>query len=71
MIDPQRKRPTAAMADEAKRATKLLKGKTVKKVWRHRPEELAIEFDDGTRLFVDRNETGLELSITGGDCDTE
>ena len=71
MVDPQRKRPTAAMEDEAKRATKLLKGKTVKKVWRHRPEELAIEFDDGTRLFVDREETGLELSITGGACDAE
>jgi len=59
------------MAKEARRATKLLKGKTVTKVWRHRPKELGIEFDDGTRLFVDQQEAGLELSITGGRGDAE
>jgi hypothetical protein len=35
----------------------------VKTVRRHRPEELGIEFEDGTRLFVDGYNEGLELSI--------
>ena len=49
---------------EAKRATDLLKGKTVVRVWRHRANEFCIEFEDGTSLFIDKKETGLELSIT-------
>ncbi|MBL0380372.1 MAG: hypothetical protein JKP90_23305 [Desulfofustis sp. PB-SRB1] len=51
---------------EVKHTEKLLKGKTVKTVWRHREKEVGIEFTDGTRLFVDHNEHGLELSITSG-----
>ena len=49
---------------EAKRATDLLKHKTVARVWRHRANEVGIEFEDGTRLYIDKKETGLELSIT-------
>lgn len=49
---------------EAKRATDLLNGKTVVRVWRHRANEVCIEFKDGTSLFIDKKETGLELSIT-------
>jgi hypothetical protein len=51
---------------EAKLAESLLKGKIVNKVWRHRENEVGIEFSDGTTLFVDQNENGLELSITDG-----
>ncbi len=52
------------LLDEARRLNELLKHKTVKTVWRHRPDELAIEFEDGTRLFVDGRTDGLEFSIT-------
>ena len=51
---------------EAEELTNLLQGKTVKIVWRHRATEIGIEFDDGTRLFVDATTTGLDLSVTGG-----
>lgn len=54
------------LEDEARRATDLLAGKTVGRVWRHRPSEVAIKFTDGTRLFVDASRDGVELSITDG-----
>jgi len=50
--------------DEAARATEMLQGKTVARVMRNRPGEVVIEFQDGTRVFIDRSETGVELSIT-------
>lgn len=53
-----------ALAREAKKATKFLLGKSVSRIWRHRPSEIVIEFKDGVRLFVDKNKFGLELSIT-------
>jgi hypothetical protein len=53
--------------DEAARLTDLLRGKVVKVVWRHRPKEVGIEFNDGTRLFVDAVSDGLDFSVTGGD----
>ena len=53
------------LASEAQRATRMLQGKVVRAVWRHRPEEIGIEFEDGARLFVDMRPTGLEISITG------
>ena len=56
-----------AMVDltrEGGSATKKLIGRSVRVVRRHRENELLIEFEDGTRLFVD-SESGLELSITG------
>ena len=51
---------------EAEKLTELLKGKTVRIVWRHRPDEIAIEFegDDRTRLFVNRDPAGLDISVT-------
>ena len=54
------------LKDEAARLTDLLRGKTVKVVWRDRAEEVGIEFNDGTRLFVDVATAGLDLSVTGG-----
>jgi hypothetical protein len=53
------------LESEAKRATELLRGKVVTQVWRHRKNEVGIEFSDGSRLFVDYLPDGLELSITG------
>jgi hypothetical protein len=52
------------LSTEAKRATDLLKGKMVSKVWRNHSGELGIQFIDGTRLFVDQNSDQLEISIT-------
>jgi len=44
----------------------LLRGKVVAIVKRHRANKLLIQFDDGTRLYVDGSRDGLELSVTGG-----
>lgn len=52
------------LKSEARRVTRMLKGKIVEKVWRHRANEIGIQFTEGTRLFVDISEGGLELSIT-------
>jgi hypothetical protein len=54
------------LSAEARRATRRLKGKEVKFVRRHREGEVGIQFTDGTQLFVDHTESGLELSITEG-----
>ena len=53
--------------EEAERATALLRGRSIKRVWRHRVDRVGVEFEDGTHLFVDNRDGGLELSITG--CD--
>ena len=53
---------------ESQRATQALAGKTVSRVDRHAEREVAIQFADGTRLFVDSPSTALELSITGPDA---
>jgi hypothetical protein len=42
-----------------------LRGKVVKLVRRHRPNDVLIEFEDGTRLFVDNVPSGLDFSVTG------
>lgn len=52
------------LEDEARHATELLSGKTVRSILRHRPNEVLIEFTDGARLFVDTPSEALELSIT-------
>jgi hypothetical protein len=54
----------SSLAKEAKEVSEMLKGKIVLNVFRHRTKEIGIEFVDGTRLFVDMQEEGLELSIT-------
>lgn len=43
----------------------MLKGKTVDSVKNFRKKEVLIEFTDGTRLFVDWQESELEISIEG------
>ena len=52
------------LTDQSKIATKMLKGKIIKRIIRHTKKEVLIEFTDGTRLFVDQLEKELELSIT-------
>lgn len=54
------------LATEAKKLTRLLAGKVVGTVTRHRNAEVLIEFTDGTRLFIDCTATGPDFSVTGG-----
>lgn len=54
------------LEDEAKHVAKLLAGKVVETVWRHRPNEIVIQFTDGARFFADINGVSLELSVTEG-----
>ncbi|MCL9998545.1 MAG: hypothetical protein NBV68_04130 [Erythrobacter sp.] len=51
------------LEEESERATAMLAGKMVARVMRHRDGEVQIEFECGTRLFVDGGTT-LELTIT-------
>ncbi len=59
------KNPKKQLKREEERATKLLKGKVVKKIRRDRKEEVVIDFEDGTRFSFDWREGELDLSITG------
>ena len=43
----------------------MFAGRSVRQVWRHRPNEVGIEFTDGSRLYIDSREEDIELSITG------
>ena len=52
------------MHETEEQVTELLRGKVVRSVQMHRLDELVIEFEDGTRLFVDITDSKLELSIT-------
>ena len=56
----------STLESEASKATEMLSGKEVSQVHRHSENEVAIIFTDGTRLFIDKSNTGVELSITGG-----
>lgn len=50
--------------EEAQKLEGFLKGKKVLKIIRHREKEVLIEFEDGTRFYVDWQNEGLEFSIT-------
>lgn len=41
----------------------LLKSKTVARIFRNKEKEVVIEFEDGTRMFVDSKDK-LEVSVT-------
>ena len=58
------------LKDEAAKIAALLLGKRVHSVKRHTYGEILIEFDDGTRLFVNSH-SNLEFSITGGQSDAD
>lgn len=51
--------------EEQERLTELLNGKNLKRVLRHRPTEVVIEFTDGSCLIVELNGESLEFSVTG------
>lgn len=53
---------------EARRATEMLAGRSIKLVARHREGEVMIEFEDGARFYAD-SAGPLELSITLPDAD--
>jgi len=57
------------LEQESEKATELLKGKVVSHVVRHRESEVLIVFTDGARIFVDKTDAGLDLSVTGGSDD--
>ena len=54
------------LEDEAARATGLLRGKILERVWRHRLGEVGIEFAGGTRLFANAD-SPVEVTVTGYD----
>ncbi len=54
------------LEEEGNHASAMLLGKVVKRVIRHRENEVMIEFEDGSRLFAD-SEAPLKLSITQPD----
>jgi hypothetical protein len=62
---PPRIEHDAAMRSEARRATRLLKGRTIARVRRQRVAEVLLEFQDGWRLYVD-GQRQVELSILEG-----
>ncbi len=51
---------------ESMRATELLQSRVVSRIVRPRSTEVLVEFTDGSRLFVDRGNEQIELSISGG-----
>lgn len=53
-----------SLKEEAEKATRLLKNKVVEKIWRHRKDEVAIKFTDGTKLFINIKDKYIDLSIT-------
>lgn len=57
---------SVGMDEESGRATSLLRGKIVHRIARHREQEVMIEFDDGSRLYV-AGDAILEMSITLSD----
>lgn len=56
--------PAPDLELEAQQATALLAGKLVAKVFRPRIGEVGIQFEDGSRMFVDHHSAGVEISIT-------
>jgi hypothetical protein len=51
---------------EARRLTRRLATKVVHRAWRHRANELGLQFTDGTQFFVARLANGLDFSIVDG-----
>ncbi|WP_188514846.1 hypothetical protein [Blastomonas aquatica] len=52
-----------SLDEEASRATQMLSGRALSHVRRFKATEVLLEFEDGTRLYIDSAST-LELSIT-------
>ncbi|MEH6473437.1 MAG: hypothetical protein V7752_19580 [Halopseudomonas sp.] len=55
------------LEQEATSIEHLLKGKPVSRIFRPSANEVCIEFNDGTRFFIDnQNKDDLGFSVTGG-----
>ncbi len=61
-VDESRDLPVQ-IAEDALRLSRILQGKIVTALRLAKPDELELEFVDGSRLFVDLGLDGLELSI--------
>ena len=59
------KKSSLTLGQQGRRATRMLRGKAVAKIRRRRSREVMLEFQDGTRLYVD-SASAVELSITEG-----
>jgi hypothetical protein len=66
VADVAKKLGKADLKRDARSATRMLKGKVVHRVWRHREAEIGVQFTGGTQFFVDRSDSGVEISIVGG-----
>ena len=53
----------AGLRREAVAVTMLLAGKTVREIVRNGADELGIEFADGSRVFINSTEEGLQVSV--------
>lgn len=56
--------PPKARGDLEKRLAKLVVGRSVKRVLRADDLELALELDDGTRIFARASNGKLDVSVT-------
>ncbi|MEQ1707638.1 MAG: hypothetical protein ABL864_04835 [Terricaulis sp.] len=54
----------ARKADLEKRLAKLVAGRTIARVIRADHVELALELDDGSRVFARATGSGLDISVT-------
>ncbi len=52
------------MKDEIVKINSILRGKKVLRVFQSKENEIGIEFEDGTRFFIDLTDDGFEFSIT-------
>lgn len=51
------------LQDEAAELTRLLKGKCLRGIRRHHPNELVLDFVDGLRLYISQDENGLDFAV--------
>jgi hypothetical protein len=56
--------PPKARGDLEKRLAKLVAGRAIQRVLRADDTELALEFDDGSRIFVRASNGKLDVSVT-------
>ena len=66
-LAPQKRSAWLDLETEAVGLRRMLVGKVGKEVWRHRANELGIEFTDGSRFLLDRVEGGLEFPLQGAE----
>lgn len=56
--------PAKARGNLEKRLAKLVAGRTIVRVLRADDAELALELDDGSRVFARATGSGLDISVT-------